>query len=84
MIDAGQGDVPTGDQMPTPAVLETPSGVPEVIGPAVYVPEAATPSAEEAPISLEEFQRRGVTEAFHTHLFGRLSRRKATPVRQKP
>ena len=63
----------------------------EVIGSAVYVPEAATPSAKEAPISLEEFQRRRATEAFRAHVFSiaaeettRLSRRKATPVRQKP
>jgi hypothetical protein len=67
MIDAASDDVPTGDQIPTPAealahlaaarggphpwlsptVLETPIGVPEVIGPAVYVPEAATPNAEQ-------------------------------------
>ncbi|WP_158924527.1 hypothetical protein [Acidisphaera sp. S103] len=30
----------------SPTVLETPIGVPEVIGPAVYVPEAAMPSEE--------------------------------------
>jgi hypothetical protein len=68
-----------------------PDDMPEVIGPAAYVPEAATLSAEEDPIDLPEFQRRGVTEAFRTHLFSiaaeeyrRHSRRKATPVRQKP
>ena len=75
----------------TPEGLAAAHDVPEVIGPAVYVPEAATPAAEEAPISLEEFQRRGATEAFRAHVFSiaaeettRLSRRKVTPVRKKP
>jgi hypothetical protein len=31
----------------SPTILEIPIGVPEVIGPAVYVPEAATPNAEQ-------------------------------------
>jgi hypothetical protein len=66
----------------SPTVLETPMGLPEVIGPAAFVPEAATSGVEETPISLEEFQRRGATEALRAHLFsiaaeefGRLSRR---------